>query len=162
MRGGPALHRRARTTIGARQGCPRASTERLACCDAQWARSGRFRLFNHGSAAANRAHYGSAEPPDIAGDYGRLDIPVDIMAGVHMHSLLVYPCPRSFGWWPLFLASSLLHELRPGPGKAGLPAAAPPECLSRCSMHAPRALPACGSVSLSLTCSAPGQAAPTA
>ncbi len=47
----------------------------------QWARSGRFQLYDFGSAAANRAHYGSAEPPDIAANYGRLDIPVDIMAG---------------------------------------------------------------------------------
>ncbi|EIE26467.1 hypothetical protein COCSUDRAFT_39557 [Coccomyxa subellipsoidea C-169] len=43
--------------------------------------SGRFQLYDFGSAAANRAHYGSAEPPDIAANYGRLDIPVDIMAG---------------------------------------------------------------------------------
>ena len=47
----------------------------------QWSRTGKFSLYSYGSSAANIAHYGTPEPPDIAGSYGRLDIPVDIMAG---------------------------------------------------------------------------------
>ena len=58
----------------------------------QWARSGRFRLFSYGSTASNVAHYGAPEPPDIAANYSRLDIPVDIMAGVSaLSSLLPRP-----------------------------------------------------------------------
>ncbi len=48
---------------------------------AQWSQSGKFQLFDYGSPAANRAHYGHPEPPDIAGSYRLLDFPVDIMAG---------------------------------------------------------------------------------
>ncbi|KAI8469058.1 MAG: hypothetical protein J3K34DRAFT_424964 [Monoraphidium minutum] len=44
---------------------------------------GRFTLFDYGSAAANLARYGRATPPDIASEYWRLDIPVDICAGRH-------------------------------------------------------------------------------
>jgi hypothetical protein len=48
---------------------------------AQWAQSGRFQLYDYGSGATNRAHYGSAAPLDVAGNYRLLDFPVDIMAG---------------------------------------------------------------------------------
>jgi len=48
---------------------------------AQWAQSGRFQLYDYGSGATNRAHYGSAVPLDVAGNYRLLDFPVDIMAG---------------------------------------------------------------------------------
>ena len=48
---------------------------------AQWSQSGKFQLYDYGSSAANRAHYGVPAPPDIAGNYKLLDIPVDIMAG---------------------------------------------------------------------------------
>ena len=51
----------------------------MAC--AQWSQSGKFQLYDYGSSAANRAHYGVPAPPDIAGNYKLLDIPVDIMAG---------------------------------------------------------------------------------
>ena len=47
----------------------------------QWIRTGHFRLFDHGSKAANRRAYGESEPPDIAGSYGMINIPVDIVAG---------------------------------------------------------------------------------
>ena len=48
----------------------------------QWVRSGKFRLYNYGSAAANMDHYwGEPEPPDIAANYSLIDCPVDIMAG---------------------------------------------------------------------------------
>ena len=57
----------------------------------QWARSGRFQLFSYGSAASNHAHYGAAEPPDIAANYNRLDIPVDIMAGTFTFSCASLP-----------------------------------------------------------------------
>ncbi|KAI8465067.1 MAG: Alpha/Beta hydrolase protein [Monoraphidium minutum] len=43
--------------------------------------TGRFRLYDYGSQAANLAHYGHPTPPDIASEYWRLDIPVDICAG---------------------------------------------------------------------------------
>ena len=48
---------------------------------AQWAQSGRFQLYDYGSGATNRAHYGSAVPLNVAGNYRLLDFPVDIMAG---------------------------------------------------------------------------------
>jgi hypothetical protein len=46
-------------------------------------RSGRFRLFDYGSRPANLARYGQPAPPDIAAEYWRLDVPVDICAGSH-------------------------------------------------------------------------------
>lgn len=47
----------------------------------QWVRSGRFRLYDYGSSAANQRHYNEPEPCDVAEHYGLLDCPVDIMAG---------------------------------------------------------------------------------
>lgn len=47
----------------------------------QAVRSKRFCLFDYGSAAANRQHYCSPAPPDIAQEYWRLDVPVDLVAG---------------------------------------------------------------------------------
>ena len=48
----------------------------------QMAHSGRFQLFDYGSPRANQAAYGSARPPDLAAQYGRLaGIPVDLVAG---------------------------------------------------------------------------------
>lgn len=55
----------------------------LVAC-AQWSQSGKFQLYDYGSSAANRAHYGVPAPPDIAGNYKLLDIPVDIMAGASL------------------------------------------------------------------------------
>ena len=49
--------------------------------DLQWAKTGRFQLYNHGSAAVNRLVYKKPEPPDIAEGYSLLDIPVDVVAG---------------------------------------------------------------------------------
>ena len=46
-------------------------------------RSGRFQLFDYGSRAANLAHYGRSTPPDVAAEYWRLDVPVDVAAGAH-------------------------------------------------------------------------------
>ena len=40
-------------------------------------------MYDYGSAAANFDQYGCAAPPDIAADYHRLDVPVDIIAGRH-------------------------------------------------------------------------------
>uniref|UniRef100_A0A7R9V3W4 Lipase n=1 Tax=Chlamydomonas euryale TaxID=1486919 RepID=A0A7R9V3W4_9CHLO len=46
--------------------------------------SGRFQLFDHGSAAANIAAYGSPSPPDVAENYARLrGTSVDLIAGVN-------------------------------------------------------------------------------
>lgn len=48
----------------------------------QWIRTGRFQLFNYKSAEANKATYGGqSTPPDIAGNYKVLKMPIDIMAG---------------------------------------------------------------------------------
>ena len=47
----------------------------------QWIHTGRFELYDYGSADANRAHYGCPKPIDIAANYGLLDCPVDILAG---------------------------------------------------------------------------------
>jgi pimeloyl-ACP methyl ester carboxylesterase len=44
-------------------------------------RSKRFQLNDYGSRAANAAHYGLPFPPDIADEYWRIDIPVDLCAG---------------------------------------------------------------------------------
>ena len=46
-------------------------------------RSGRFMLFDYGSRAANLARYGRPTPPDVAAEYWRLDVPVDVAAGAH-------------------------------------------------------------------------------
>jgi pimeloyl-ACP methyl ester carboxylesterase len=46
-------------------------------------RSRRFLLYDYGSPAANAARYGHRAPPDVAAEYWRLDIPVDICAGSH-------------------------------------------------------------------------------
>lgn len=59
---------------------------------AQWSQSGKFQLYDYGSSAANRAHYGVPAPPDIAGNYKLLDIPVDIMAGACSHRGQPYVC----------------------------------------------------------------------
>ncbi len=67
---------------------------------AQWARSGRFQLFSYGSTASNVAHYGAPEPPDIAANYSRLDIPVDIMAGMFAF-LYLGPIPSRL-WMRLY------------------------------------------------------------
>ena len=58
-----------------------AAPDARACARAQWAQSGRFQLYDYGSGATNRAHYGAAAPLDVAGNYRLLDFPVDIMAG---------------------------------------------------------------------------------
>jgi hypothetical protein len=68
---------------------------------AQWARSKHFRLYDYGSEAENRAHYGTAEPTDIAAAYGRLDIPVDFMAGACTCSdrRLWFPLRHALPFW---------------------------------------------------------------
>lgn len=48
---------------------------------AQMKISRRFRLYDYGSAEANRAAYGFAQPPDVGGQYGTIDIPVDVVSG---------------------------------------------------------------------------------
>lgn len=48
---------------------------------AQMKRSGRFRMYDYGSASANMEIYGSAEPLDIAEYFEFIDIPVDLVAG---------------------------------------------------------------------------------
>ncbi len=40
-----------------------------------------FVLYDYGSPAANRAHYGCPSPPDVAAEYWRIDIPVHLVAG---------------------------------------------------------------------------------
>ncbi|XP_062116967.1 uncharacterized protein LOC133830881 isoform X2 [Humulus lupulus] len=48
---------------------------------AQMKRSGRFRMFDYGSASANTELYGSPEPLDLGEYYSFIDIPVDLVAG---------------------------------------------------------------------------------
>ncbi|KAL2321228.1 hypothetical protein Fmac_030197 [Flemingia macrophylla] len=48
---------------------------------AQMKRTGRFRMFDYGSASANMEVYGSPTPLDLGEYYGLIDIPVDIVAG---------------------------------------------------------------------------------
>lgn len=47
----------------------------------QWASSGCFTLFDYGSRATNREHYGQDTPLDVMEEYGSLHCPVDICAG---------------------------------------------------------------------------------
>lgn len=47
----------------------------------QWVGARAFRMYDYGSAAANRARYGSPTPPDIGARYDLLDVPVDLLAG---------------------------------------------------------------------------------
>ena len=87
---------------------------------AQWARTGKFQLFSYGSTASNVAHYGAAEPPDIAANYSRLDIPVDIMAGTPAPLVswcYNFPDPqRSLSGTPF--SSCFLHRHNPWVGMA--------------------------------------------
>ncbi|PON86485.1 AB-hydrolase lipase domain containing protein [Trema orientale] len=48
---------------------------------AQMKRSGRFRMYNYGSASVNMEIYGSPEPLDLGEYYEFIDIPVDLVAG---------------------------------------------------------------------------------
>lgn len=53
-------------------------------------RSGRFQLFDYGSAAANSARYGTPRPPDIGAQYWRLaGLHIDLLAG-QRHILLFH------------------------------------------------------------------------
>ena len=54
---------------------------KVGCGAVQWAKTGRFQLYNYGSAATNIHVYKKPEPPDIAEGYHLLDIPLDIVAG---------------------------------------------------------------------------------
>ncbi len=49
----------------------------------QWLQRGTFHLYDYGSAAANRAHYGEEAPPDLGRGYELIDAPVDLLAGLH-------------------------------------------------------------------------------
>lgn len=48
---------------------------------AQMKRSGKFKMFDYGSASANEAAYGSPEPLDLGEFYWLIDIPIDLVAG---------------------------------------------------------------------------------
>lgn len=47
----------------------------------QIAKSGKFQLFDFGSEKRNLEYYGRKKPLDLSEEYGRIDIPVDIVAG---------------------------------------------------------------------------------
>ncbi|EFN54341.1 hypothetical protein CHLNCDRAFT_24871 [Chlorella variabilis] len=80
---------------------------------AQWSNDLSFRLFDYGTAAANRERYGTDRPPSIADHYRLLDIPVDLLAGAadgiippacvirHVHHLRAAAVPCSFRILPL-------------------------------------------------------------
>jgi hypothetical protein len=42
----------------------------------------RFELYDYGSTAVNQQHYKRSTPPELGQEYWRLDIPVDLLAGV--------------------------------------------------------------------------------
>lgn len=48
---------------------------------AQMKHTGKFRMYDYGSASANMEVYGSPEPLDLGENYGLIDIPVDLVAG---------------------------------------------------------------------------------
>ncbi|XP_062158249.1 uncharacterized protein LOC133865790 isoform X2 [Alnus glutinosa] len=48
---------------------------------AQMKRSGKFKMYDYGSASANMEAYGSPEPLDLGEFYWLIDIPVDLVAG---------------------------------------------------------------------------------
>ncbi|KAL4633253.1 hypothetical protein ACB092_04G109700 [Castanea dentata] len=48
---------------------------------AQMKHTGKFRMYDYGSASANMEVYGSPEPLDLGEHYGLIDIPVDLVAG---------------------------------------------------------------------------------
>ncbi|GAB4845318.1 hypothetical protein Ancab_038726 [Ancistrocladus abbreviatus] len=48
---------------------------------AQMKRTGKFKMFDYGSASANMQVYGSPEAVDISENYNLIDIPVDLVAG---------------------------------------------------------------------------------
>ncbi|KHN20710.1 Gastric triacylglycerol lipase [Glycine soja] len=54
---------------------------RVALHLAQMKRTGKFRMFDYGSASANMKVYGSPMPLDLGEHYGLIDIPVDLVAG---------------------------------------------------------------------------------
>ena len=54
---------------------------------AQWARDLSFRLFDYGSAAANRQHYGTDRPPSMAG----VNVCARVRARVRVH-VRVFAC----------------------------------------------------------------------
>lgn len=54
---------------------------RVALHLAQMKRSGKFKMYDYGSASANKEAYGSTEPLDLGEHYGLIDIPVDLVAG---------------------------------------------------------------------------------
>ena len=68
----------------------------LGLWGAQWAKTGRFQLYNYGSAATNSHVYKKPEPPDIAEGYHLLDIPLDVVAGKRL-SFAPSPCVH---WLP--------------------------------------------------------------
>lgn len=75
---------------------------------AQMRRADRFQMFDYGSAKANMAVYGSPHPLDIGGNYGLIDIPVDVVGGCkdklipkanvrrHYHTLKESGCTVSY------------------------------------------------------------------
>ncbi len=60
----------------------------------QLIRSRRFRLYDYGSAAANHAHYGQEEPPDIAANYHLLQVRSARLSLIS--NMLVGKCPPNF------------------------------------------------------------------
>ncbi|KAK7314516.1 hypothetical protein VNO77_33042 [Canavalia gladiata] len=54
---------------------------RVALHLAQMKRTGKFRMFDYGSASGNMEAYGSPVPLDLGEFYGLIDIPVDLVAG---------------------------------------------------------------------------------
>lgn len=62
----------------------------------QWIRTGRFELYDFGSAGANMQKYGQSYPPDIAAHYALLDFPIDIVAGKRDGIIASANCQRHY------------------------------------------------------------------
>lgn len=93
----------------------------------QFISSGRFQLYDYGSPVQNMRHYGLPAPLDLASEYWRIDIPVDIVAGTndgvippecvrlhvtHMRDKGVNVSYREFGYGHLEFSATVAHDLQ--------------------------------------------------
>eukprot|EP00210_Caulerpa_lentillifera_P004099 g3910.t1 len=93
----------------------------------QLLKTGRFQLYDYGTPQENFAHYERPEPVDLAGEYWRIDIPVDVIAGrqdgiippvcvqrhvAHMLNKGVPFSYREFEYGHLEFSATVAHDLR--------------------------------------------------
>ena len=93
----------------------------------QLVRSVQFRLYDYGSPEENSMHYGRTTPLDLASEYWRIDIPVDIVAGkndgvippecvqmhvTHMLDKGVKVSYKEFAYGHLEFSATVAHDLQ--------------------------------------------------